>query len=118
MTSTSTSAAAVDASSSIRSPLLPLYHSTKRSFAADAAYDINTRSKAHLNIGTIGHVDHGKTTLTAAITKVSERGFFASLPSRRSTSSFVCRRLDAFFFLSARGIPEALPFQRRREKGQ
>ena len=26
------------------------------------------RSKPHLNIGTIGHVDHGKTTLTAAIT--------------------------------------------------
>jgi len=26
------------------------------------------RSKAHVNIGTIGHVDHGKTTLTAAIT--------------------------------------------------
>eukprot|EP00916_Digyalum_oweni_P004315 GHVL01007654.1.p1 GENE.GHVL01007654.1~~GHVL01007654.1.p1 ORF type:complete len:416 (-),score=81.33 GHVL01007654.1:1285-2532(-) len=33
------------------------------------------RSKPHLNIGTIGHVDHGKTTLTAAITKVlSESG--------------------------------------------
>ena len=32
------------------------------------------RSKPHLNIGTIGHVDHGKTTLTAAITRVlSER---------------------------------------------
>ena len=28
------------------------------------------RSKPHLNIGTIGHVDHGKTTLTAAITVV------------------------------------------------
>ncbi|HLG01046.1 MAG TPA: GTP-binding protein, partial [Acidimicrobiia bacterium] len=28
------------------------------------------RSKPHLNIGTIGHIDHGKTTLTAAITKV------------------------------------------------
>jgi elongation factor Tu len=28
------------------------------------------RSKPHVNIGTIGHVDHGKTTLTAAITKV------------------------------------------------
>jgi elongation factor Tu len=28
------------------------------------------RSKPHCNIGTIGHVDHGKTTLTAAITKV------------------------------------------------
>ena len=27
------------------------------------------RSKPHCNIGTIGHVDHGKTTLTAAITK-------------------------------------------------
>ena len=34
------------------------------------AYDINSRSKPHLNVGTIGHVDHGKTTLTAAITKV------------------------------------------------
>lgn len=32
-------------------------------------YDINTRVKPHLNVGTIGHVDHGKTTLTAAITK-------------------------------------------------
>ena len=34
---------------------------------AKETYD---RSKPHLNIGTIGHVDHGKTTLTAAITKV------------------------------------------------
>lgn len=34
------------------------------------AYDVNARGKPHLNIGTIGHVDHGKTTLTAAITKV------------------------------------------------
>lgn len=34
------------------------------------------RSKPHLNIGTIGHVDHGKTTLTAAITKVlADAGF-------------------------------------------
>jgi elongation factor Tu len=33
------------------------------------------RSKPHMNIGTIGHIDHGKTTLTAAITKVlSEQG--------------------------------------------
>ncbi len=37
------------------------------------------RTKPHLNVGTIGHVDHGKTTLTAAITKVlSLKGF----PSR------------------------------------
>ena len=34
------------------------------------------RSKPHLNVGTIGHVDHGKTTLTAAITKVlSNKGW-------------------------------------------
>ena len=34
------------------------------------------RTKPHVNIGTIGHVDHGKTTLTAAISKVlSEKGF-------------------------------------------
>ena len=34
------------------------------------------RSKPHINIGTIGHVDHGKTTLTAAITKVlADAGF-------------------------------------------
>ena len=39
---------------------------------AKAKFD---RSKPHVNIGTIGHVDHGKTTLTAAITKVlSEKG--------------------------------------------
>ena len=34
------------------------------------------RTKPHLNIGTVGHVDHGKTTLTAAITKhLSKKGF-------------------------------------------
>jgi elongation factor Tu len=34
---------------------------------AKAKYE---RTKPHVNIGTIGHIDHGKTTLTAAITKV------------------------------------------------
>src|SRR5512141_2267966 len=29
-----------------------------------------SRTKPHVNVGTIGHIDHGKTTLTAAITKV------------------------------------------------
>ena len=29
------------------------------------------RTKPHVNIGTIGHIDHGKTTLTAAITKIA-----------------------------------------------
>ncbi|MDP2741193.1 MAG: GTP-binding protein, partial [bacterium] len=37
------------------------------------------RSKPHVNIGTIGHVDHGKTTLSAAIMKISKlRGFKCS----------------------------------------
>jgi elongation factor Tu len=45
------------------------------------------RSKAHVNIGTIGHVDHGKTTLTAAITTVlaskglAEKSSFESIDS-------------------------------------
>jgi elongation factor Tu len=45
---------------------------------AKAKFD---RTKPHLNIGTIGHVDHGKTTLTAAITKV--------LHQKTSTVSFI-----------------------------
>ncbi|MER5829671.1 elongation factor Tu [Streptomyces sp. NPDC002130] len=42
------------------------------------------RTKPHLNIGTMGHVDHGKTTLTAAITKVlADRGSGAFVPFDR-----------------------------------
>jgi elongation factor Tu len=42
------------------------------------------RTKPHVNIGTMGHVDHGKTTLTAAITKVlAERGTGAYVPFDR-----------------------------------
>ena len=37
---------------------------------ADEKFD---RSKPHVNVGTIGHVDHGKTTLTAAITTVAAK---------------------------------------------
>ena len=33
------------------------------------------RTKPHINIGTIGHVDHGKTTLTAAITTTLQKAF-------------------------------------------
>jgi elongation factor Tu len=43
---------------------------------AKAKFD---RTKPHVNVGTIGHVDHGKTTLTAALTKVSaDKGWGAS----------------------------------------
>ncbi|WBB60850.1 elongation factor Tu [Streptomyces sp. WMMC500] len=42
------------------------------------------RTKPHVNIGTMGHVDHGKTTLTAAITKVlSDRGTGTFVPFDR-----------------------------------
>ncbi|KAI2504344.1 Elongation factor Tu [Fragilaria crotonensis] len=48
-----------------------------RSFAAGESFK---RDKPHVNIGTIGHVDHGKTTLTQAITKVlSEKGWSKSM---------------------------------------
>ncbi|MEA3366961.1 MAG: GTP-binding protein, partial [Planctomycetota bacterium] len=36
------------------------------------AKEVFQRTKPHVNVGTIGHVDHGKTTLTAAMTKVME----------------------------------------------
>jgi elongation factor Tu len=42
------------------------------------------RTKPHMNIGTMGHVDHGKTTLTSAITKVlAQRGLATYVPSDR-----------------------------------
>lgn len=43
---------------------------TSRLIAGSRTYASFDRSKPHVNVGTIGHVDHGKTTLTAAITKV------------------------------------------------
>ncbi|MFD8349160.1 elongation factor Tu [Streptomyces coelicoflavus] len=57
------------------------------------------RTKPHLNIGTMGHVDHGKTTLTAAITKVlAERG-------AGSTTRYVSfDRIDRAPEEAARGI--------------
>ncbi|KAH9064218.1 translation elongation factor Tu [Lactarius vividus] len=51
-----------------------LLHVPVRGYAEASATKFS-RAKPHMNIGTIGHVDHGKTTLTAAITKVlSNRG--------------------------------------------
>ena len=50
---------------------LHIFNLVRRAFAEEKFI----RSKPHVNIGTIGHVDHGKTTLTAAITKIlSESG--------------------------------------------
>uniref|UniRef100_A0A0N5BA38 protein-synthesizing GTPase n=1 Tax=Strongyloides papillosus TaxID=174720 RepID=A0A0N5BA38_STREA len=52
-----------------------LIYTTSVSFAVGPKKAIDLSKKSNLNVGTIGHVDHGKTTLTAAITKVlSEKG--------------------------------------------
>ena len=50
-----------------------------RSFSSEKK--VYTREKPHVNVGTIGHVDHGKTTLTAAITKVLADGGKAKFKS-------------------------------------
>ena len=62
---------------------------------AKAKFD---RTKPHVNVGTIGHVDHGKTTLTAALTKISaDKGFGtkfsdAEFKFRTRRCFFVCDR--------------------------
>ncbi len=52
------------------------------------------RTKPHVNVGTIGHVDHGKTTLTAALTRVCAEvwggeavAFDGSITHRKSASA-------------------------------
>ncbi|XP_029075204.1 elongation factor Tu, mitochondrial isoform X1 [Monodon monoceros] len=54
----------------LKGPALPLLC---RGLAVEAK-KIYVRDKPHVNVGTIGHVDHGKTTLTAAITKILAEG--------------------------------------------
>ena len=80
------------------------------------------RNKPHCNIGTIGHVDHGKTSLTAAITKVlAETGgatFTAydqidKAPEEKARGITICdgaRRVrDEEAPLRARRLPRATP---------
>ncbi len=55
------------------------------------------RSKPHINVGTIGHVDHGKTTLTAAILKtLADKGFIAQHKGARRERELLAH-LVAFF---------------------
>ncbi|XP_068229000.1 elongation factor Tu, mitochondrial [Palaemon carinicauda] len=60
----------------IRSQALPALVIPTRNYAEKKVYQ---RDKPHCNIGTIGHVDHGKTTLTAAITKVLSQKALANV---------------------------------------
>ena len=62
------------------------------------------RNKPHCNIGTIGHVDHGKTSLTAAITKVlaeMRSDLHGVRPDRQSAGREGARHHD---FHGARGV--------------
>src|ERR1039457_3225401 len=52
------------------------------------------RNKPHLNVGTIGHVDHGKTTPTAAITKALEKKNLATFTAYDQTENRHDRRAD------------------------
>ena len=74
-------------------PHRPRLSTTARSKEAQSmAKEKFERNKPHLNIGTIGHIDHGKTTLTAAITKVLADAEPERRRSRRSTRSTRRRR--------------------------
>jgi len=56
----------------------------RRTKVAKAKFE---RTKPHVNIGTIGHVDHGKTTLTAAISKVLSDRYPTAVNVARDFSS-------------------------------
>ena len=76
------------------------------------------RNKPHCNIGTIGHVDHGKTSLTAAITKVlADNGLVADVHGRmtRSTRRRKRRRAASRFSIATpRRVRDAEPALRAR----
>jgi elongation factor Tu len=65
------------------------------------------RTKPHLNVGTIGHVDHGKTTLTAAITKVLAK----NIPDDPANSEVAFEQIDNAPEEKQRGITIATSHQ-------
>ena len=65
------------------------------------------RSKPHANIGTIGHVDHGKTTLTAAISKVLADKFPSATNVQRDFASIDCLPDDCLL----KDYPVAVPWK-------
>jgi elongation factor Tu len=80
------------------------------------------RNKPHLNVGTIGHVDHGKTTLTAALTKYSaEKGLaqfkaYADIdaaPERKSSRDYNFCGSRRVRNRKAALCPRGLPWARR-----
>ena len=55
------------------------------------------RTKPHVNIGTIGHVDHGKTTLTSAITKILAQRGMAEAREYQEHDYWCCS--DGWFYI-------------------
>ena len=52
------------------------------------AKEVFERTKPHVNVGTIGHIDHGKSTLTAALTKVlADKGLATFTPYSEVTKA-------------------------------
>ena len=95
------------------------------------------RTKPHCNVGTIGHVDHGKTTLTAALTKVSaDKGWTQTAISydqvakasesqgRRDPTKILTiatsprRVLDGEPALRARGLPRPCRLREEHDHGR
>ena len=58
------------------------------------AKDIFQRSKPHVNVGTIGHIDHGKTTLTAALSARQAHRFGGAAQSYEGIAVGGIQRLD------------------------
>jgi elongation factor Tu len=77
------------------------------------------RKKPHVNVGTIGHVDHGKTTLTAAMTRVMEtKGLakFISYDEVAKASESQGRRDETKILTIATAHVPAFDPDRRRER--
>jgi len=82
----------------VSSSILDIGSITRSARIADMAKEKFDRSKPHVNVGTIGHIDHGKTTLTAALTKVAaEKGWakFISYDEVAKASESQGRRDDS-----------------------
>jgi len=73
------------------------------------------RKKPHVNVGTIGHIDHGKTTLTAAITKhLAKKGLASYIPFDQIDKAPEEKRAGHHHRLGPRGVRDCQPALRPR----
>jgi hypothetical protein len=77
------------------------------------------RSKPHINVGTVGHVDHGKTTLTASILKVLDLHKGEGYGARVTYSSYIdvwFRTIKCFCHVFKLNIKLQINFQRQKAR--